>query len=210
MDPFHPLVKTYIEDLGTDLSKRCRSMNPRTPAFSVIENKLVLRPQQSKVDISRDSIKLEEIDRDDGDFGITYTAAENPFKGTNSIRESKEISGDKDFFRLYYDTNGTQMSDLYARIASKIDILAQQTKIAKDFADQGIPLNVLIIGFDSTSRANFERKMGGVISFLKTRMTTYFMKGMSIVGDGTTPALTAMLTGKYVTEVPEGRRSFGG
>ena len=208
LDPFHPVVSRLIRDVGTDLRKRCRSIYPRTPAFNVVDNKLVLRPGLVESKISQNSVKLKEIYRD-GDFGIFYTKAKKPFLGEKSIRKSEEI-GEQDFFRLYYDIDGETVSDLYARIAPKVDILEKQTKTAKGFTNQGISLNVLIIGLDSVSRANFQRKMGGVISFLKTRMNTYFMEGMSIVGDATTPALIAMLTGKDEAKLPDGRTDFGG
>ena len=208
LDPFHPVVSPLIRDVGTDLRKRCRSIYPRTPAFNVVDNKLVLRPGLVESKISQNSVKLKEIYRD-GDFGIFYTKAKKPFLGEKSIRKSEEI-GEQDFFRLYYDIDGETVSDLYARIAPKVDILEKQTKTAKGFTNQGISLNVLIIGLDSVSRANFQRKMGGVISFLKTRMNTYFMEGMSIVGDATTPALIAMLTGKDEAKLPDGRTDFGG
>ena len=208
LDPFHPVVSPLIRDVGTDLRKRCRSIYPRTPAFNVVDNKLVLRPGLVESKISQNSVKLKEIYRD-GDFGIFYTKAKKPFLGEKSIRKSEEI-GEQDFFRLYYDIDGETVSDLYARIAPKVDILEKQTKTAKGFTKNGISLNVLIIGLDSVSRANFQRKMGGVISFLKTRMNTYFMEGMSIVGDATTPALIAMLTGKDEAKLPDGRTDFGG
>lgn len=41
----------------------------------------------------------------------------------------------------------------------------------------------------------FQRAFPGAYEFLKTELNSVFMKGYSIVGDGTTPALTAILTG---------------
>ena len=71
-------------------------------------------------------------------------------------------------------------------------------------------MNILLLGVDSTSRANVERKLPRVVSFLKNNLMTVFMNGMSIVGDATTPALTAMLTGKKLEDLPEARRSHEG
>lgn len=208
LDPFHPLVSPLIHDVGTDLRTRCRSMYPRTPSFSVVNNKLVLRAGINPTRVSKDSITFREIRRQ-GDSEIIYQKEKKPFRGLKSILRSKDI-GKSDFFRVYYEIDGKKESDLHARIARRDDILEKQTKKMKAFQGKGLPLNVLVIGFDSTSTANFVRKMGRVISFLKTQLHTYFMNGMSIIGDGTTPILTALLTGKRESELPEGRTSYGG
>ncbi|XP_020917032.2 uncharacterized protein LOC110254391 [Exaiptasia diaphana] len=70
----------------------------------------------------------------------------------------------------------------------------------------GIPVNICLIMFDSTSAANFIRQMTKTNEYLKTRPTVY-MKGQTIVGDGTTAQLCAMLTGIAEQNQPEARRS---
>ena len=68
----------------------------------------------------------------------------------------------------------------------------------------GIPLNVLVLGIDSLSDANAIRKLPEVVKFLKENNAMFF-KGHTIVGDGTTAQLTAMLTGKHIEEQYEAR-----
>ena len=68
----------------------------------------------------------------------------------------------------------------------------------------GIPLNVLVLGIDSLSYANTFRKLPKLVDFLKTNNALFFT-GHTIVGDGTTPQLTAMLTGRRVEDQYEAR-----
>ena len=208
LDPFHPHILPLQREVSTDLREICRSMYPYTPVFKVVDNKLVLENNIKEADIVKSSIKLREIKRlNDEDF--KYMKERNPFSGLPNLYQSNDI-GQSDFFRLEYKINERHASDLYARVSPKLNIVERQTKIAKEFQEKGLPLNVLVIGFDSVSRANFVRKLPRVKSFLETELNTYFMKGMSIVGDATTPILTAMFTGKDETSLPEGRTSFGG
>ena len=68
----------------------------------------------------------------------------------------------------------------------------------------GIPLNILVLGIDSLSYGNTIRKLPNVVEFLKQNNALFF-SGHTVVGDGTTPQLTAMLTGKHVEEQYEAR-----
>ena len=61
---------------------------------------------------------------------------------------------------------------------------------------KGLPLNVAVVVFDSTSLAHFRRVFPRVEAYMKSELNSVFFEGHSIVGDGTTPALTAMLTGE--------------
>ena len=207
-DPFHPHVSRLQVNVGTNLRKICRSMYPYTPVFNVINNKLTLKDDVKQDSISMDSIQLQEIIRED-DENFMYHKTRNPFNGLSNIYESNDI-GKSDFFRVKYKIKGREASDLYARVSPRLDVLESQTKLARDFKGKGLPLNVLMIGFDSTSRANFVRKLPRVKAYLETKLTTFIMEGMSIVGDATTPILAAMLTGKDETVLPEGRTSYGG
>lgn len=61
--------------------------------------------------------------------------------------------------------------------------------------ESGLPLSVVIIGIDSLSAAHFRRALPAAYKFMTEEMNSVFLNGYSIVGDGTTPALTALLTG---------------
>ena len=60
----------------------------------------------------------------------------------------------------------------------------------------GLPLSVVIVGFDSVSAAHFQRALPEAYKFMKEEMNSVFLKGYSVVGDGTTPALAALMTGQ--------------
>ena len=70
----------------------------------------------------------------------------------------------------------------------------------------GIPLNILIIGIDSLSHANARRTLSNAYKYLKDELGSILFNGHSIVGDGTTEQLTAMLTGLGELEQYESRR----
>ena len=69
----------------------------------------------------------------------------------------------------------------------------------------GMPINILTIGLDSLSYGNTRRKLAKLYEFLDKDLKALFFKGHTVVGDGTTPQLTAMLTGKQVEEQYESR-----
>ena len=68
--------------------------------------------------------------------------------------------------------------------------------------------DVAILLFDSQSAANFKRLLPKTSDFLHSDERSFVFKGNTIVGDGTTPQVTAMLTGHKITDLPEGRRSM--
>jgi hypothetical protein len=92
---------------------------------------------------------------------------------------------------------------------AKKDFLLQIVTKNRKYVDDplkkpGIPLNILVLGIDSLSYANTIRKLPKVVEFLKENNAQFF-SGHTVVGDGTTPQLTAMLTGKHVEEQYEAR-----
>jgi hypothetical protein len=65
-------------------------------------------------------------------------------------------------------------------------------------APDGLPLNVLIWGFDSISRNTFIRKLPKSYDLLVNGLGGgTVLKGYNIVGDGTPQALIPILTGKF-------------
>ncbi|XP_028410405.1 uncharacterized protein LOC114533029 [Dendronephthya gigantea] len=74
----------------------------------------------------------------------------------------------------------------------------------------GIPLNVMMVGMDSTSHAHFHRKLGAVYEYLRDELHSVIFNGHSIVGDGTTENVVGMLVGRFLDELPEGRKGRPG
>ena len=207
VDPFNPQLSHLIEDVGTGAGAICRKYED-VPYFQLVNNTFRLRAGVDEKDIAKDKIKLREVIRVD-DFEVSYKELEKPFAGKESLRQSNYV-GTGDFIRLDYMAGGKKKSDVHVRVIPKVDVLKKQMEARKQASATAIPTNILIIGVETTSRANVERKLPRVLSFLKQHFNTFFMNGMSIVGDATTPALTAMLTGKKLSNLPEARRSNNG
>ena len=65
------------------------------------------------------------------------------------------------------------------------------------FADiKGMPINVAIQMFDSQSKANFQRQAIKTMKFIEEDEDTIIFQSNSILGDGTTAQISAMLTGR--------------
>ncbi|CAG0921824.1 unnamed protein product [Notodromas monacha] len=73
----------------------------------------------------------------------------------------------------------------------------------------GLPVNVLIWGYDSISRNTFIRKLPKTYDFLIEALGGMVLKGYNIVGDGTARAIIPMMTGKTEIELPDARRRMG-
>ncbi|KAK3751782.1 hypothetical protein QZH41_013246, partial [Actinostola sp. cb2023] len=125
-------------------------------------------------------------------INILHFLAAGPFEGTAQVSD--------DFIRVDITTTYETIAEVHMQTSPKLDVLKRKVRPA------GIPVNIAMIMFDSTSAANFIRKMPKTNAYLKTRPTVY-MKGNTIVGDGTTAQLCAMLTGIPEEEQPEARRS---
>ena len=102
--------------------------------------------------------------------------------------------------------NGEQQTDFHAAISEIRDV-------AKRKETHSAPLNIMILTFDGTSAAHFERLLSKTYTYLKDELDSILFKGYSIVGEATTPAMTAFLTGKSVSEnceFKEARRGIKG
>ncbi len=91
--------------------------------------------------------------------------------------------------------SGEKIIEYHAEALPKTEVLQRKR------SGRGLNMNVLLVGFDSTSSSQMQRALPKVYKFLKDDLNSYIFNGYSIVGDGTTPQLTAMLTGLYVRPV---------
>ena len=66
---------------------------------------------------------------------------------------------------------GWTKSEVHMRVFPKKEVLARQPKPG------GIPLNVALIMFDSTSAANFRRKMPNSMDYLTNTLNSLLMRG---------------------------------
>jgi Protein of unknown function (DUF229) len=76
------------------------------------------------------------------------------------------------------------------------DVAANRSSWSKIKSD-GLPLNVIIWGFDSLSRNMFIRSLPQTYQYMKEKLDVAALEGYNIVGDGTPQALIPILTGSY-------------
>ncbi|XP_037292951.1 uncharacterized protein LOC115449169 isoform X2 [Manduca sexta] len=69
-------------------------------------------------------------------------------------------------------------------------------------------INILIFGFDSTSKNGFIRRMPKSYEFLTKELEGIVLQGYNILGDGTPAALFPILTGKNELELPDVRKKM--
>ncbi|PFX29790.1 uncharacterized protein LOC111324377 [Stylophora pistillata] len=211
LDPWDFSIKHLLKDVGNDPG--CRNGYP-VSAFDVIGNRLVLSGEGDGSSIDFNHVKVHTIHRDQGDDNsVHYENQGNPFKSSTQEYQPSKVINASDFLILDYKLkSGKDITTYLARAVPQQDVIEESKLIREKLNEQGenegLGINVLLLGIDSVSAANFRRKMPKTLNYLKTALKTYFMSGQTVVGDATTPALTALLTGLYETEPPEGRQGY--
>ena len=82
---------------------------------------------------------------------------------------------DHDFIQVDAVTSwGWTMSDVHMHVFPQKEVLERQKKPG------GIPLNIALIMFDSTSAANFKRKMPKSLEYLTDDLNSLLMRGEMI------------------------------
>ena len=91
---------------------------------------------------------------------------------------SKNIKVEHDFIQVDALTSwGQTKSDVHMHVFPKKEVLERQQKPG------GIPLNIALIMFDSTSAANFRRKMPNSLEYLTDDLNSLLMRGEDIFYD---------------------------
>jgi hypothetical protein len=124
---------------------------------------------------------------------------------------------DHDFIEAICTTSGSKIKKMeFCQIVEKPEVLQRSKAALSKYSEPVKLLNVLLIGWDSTSHAQFERRMENTLSFMEEtfeftnwRAThqkkddkdffIYELDGHNAVGDGTTINLSGLLTGMLVT-----------
>ena len=96
--------------------------------------------------------------------------------------------------------NGDQQREFHLDVQPRKEYIERMAE-----TKPGIPLNIMMVGLDSTSHAHFQRKLGSVYKYLKEDLQSVIFNGHSIVGDGTTENVVGMLVGRLLDELPEAR-----
>ena len=110
------------------------------------------------------------------------------------------------------NTRGKIHRSIVTGVAPEFDreVSPGDTQYTVDNMAKQEPLNVLIIGLDSMSRLHWKRMLPHTYNFFTYNLKGVVLEGYNTVGGGTTANLLALLTGKLMQELPEGRRGFPG
>ena len=77
-----------------------------------------------------------------------------------------------DFVRVDVVTTSSDVkSEIHMQVSPKEEVLARTVKPG------GIPLDIALIMFDSTSAANFERKMPNTLEYLTKNLNSVILEG---------------------------------
>ena len=78
-----------------------------------------------------------------------------------------------DFVRVdVVDTTGGEWSDVHMQVSPKEEVIARPVKPG------GIPLDIALIMYDSTSAANFKRKMPKTLEYLAKNLNSILLEGI--------------------------------
>ena len=138
-------------------------------------------------DVKLHSISYKPITRQyhsDWDFNLGEEKALQPDQQPFTINE--------DFIKVHITSDEGDSIEYHAQVVPNPEVLSPNP------SPVGLPLSVVIIGFDSVSFAQFQRAFPTAYRYMKDELQTVFLRGNTILGDGTTPALTALLTGNQV------------
>ena len=184
LDPFDESIRHLIKTYSDDITNVC---GKSSKVFQLVEGKIKIRDFSLLASISERSAKYESVIRPKGeDDKIMY--GEKVFIS----QDDREI--DSDFVKVSYKLkNGTRKVEMFAQIVEKQDVFKRKPKL-----DTRPRPNVVLMGFDSTSNANFKRKLRRSFRYLVEKLDAFVFNGYTIIGDGTTAALTAILTGNLL------------
>ena len=113
-----------------------------------------------------------------------------------------------DFWKVQtHFKDGSTHEHIHACVIEKPEVLNRKQDIKNP---ESAPLDIMMIMFDGTSRAHFERMLPESWRYIQEEAGFSVFKGHSIVGVSTTPNVVAMLTGNTDEElclnVQEARR----
>ncbi len=107
-----------------------------------------------------------------------------------------------DFVKLLYIRNKKTFIEYHASAVPKDETVTQIPTTEKEQQ-----YNIILIILESQSASNVIRKMPETYKYLDNDRDTFMFHGHTIVGDGTTAQICAMLVGQLEEDLPETRRN---
>jgi hypothetical protein len=184
LDPFDRSISHLITNYSDDITDVC---GKASKVFQLVDGRIQIRDFSLLENISEKSAKYETVIRPKGeDHRIMY--------GNMVFISQDDQKINNDFLKVSYKLkNGSRKVEMFAQIVEKQSVLKRKLTNARPRP------NVVLMGFDSTSNANFKRKLGRSFRYLVEKLDAFVFNGYTIIGDGTTPALTAILTGNLLS-----------
>ncbi|XP_066923745.1 uncharacterized protein [Clytia hemisphaerica] len=132
---------------------------------------------------------------------LHYYAGEKLFK-----KLEMEVAITEDIIKFQYIQSNLLYTEYFIypvhRLTKNKHLLEKQTAASQD----DNKLNVMYLMIDSISRASGQRYLNETYKMLEEDPNSVIMKGHTIVGDGTTAQVLAILVGEQERHLPEARR----
>ena len=182
LDPFAHSLRHIIKNFSDD-----NVCGKSSKVFQLVDGRIRIRDFLLFANISEKSAKYETVVRPSRED-------DKIILGHKILVSQSDQKIPSDFVKVSYKLrNGSRRVELFAQIVEKQEVLKRKSKNTKQRP------NVILMGFDSTSNANFKRKLGRSFRYLVDKLDGFIFNGYTIIGDGTTPALTAILTGNLLS-----------
>ena len=224
---------TAIEEIRQRLSDSAPKLNPNSQKFisgqACVHPQLELwHPALKKYFQDPPPLQCAEEENwvyvDNGTFRISPNAIKN--HGEIECSYMPRLRGNDDFSVVNGKTitgirDGTPLSSdfflvlctaadkkIYKNIHSSIafDANLQSRSAQTPMPKHAMGLDVMMFGFDSTSRMTWMRNLPKTHDYFTKSLGGLVLEGYNIVGDGTPQALLPILTGHSEPELPEARR----
>lgn len=91
---------------------------------------------------------------------------------------------------------------VYVQIVPKINPQLKNTDQTNSKESQCLPLNIILLSYDSLSRVSWFKRLPKSTNFLINQMKFDILYGQSILGDGTPACMIPLLTGSTESELP--------
>ncbi|XP_028400977.1 uncharacterized protein LOC114524062 [Dendronephthya gigantea] len=185
IDPFDPTVMKMIENVPPLVCKGKKNLT------SYQNGILRITPGKNVKKVNYQILKRKSNTGQGYDVSRTGTLTPS----------DPEAQLNEDMVYLEVQTvDGDEQREFHLDVQSRKEYVERVAK-----TKPGIPLNVMMVGLDSTSHAHFQRKLGPVYKYLKDDLKSVVFNGHSIVGDGTTENVVGMITGRLLDELQEAR-----
>ncbi|CAK9294172.1 unnamed protein product [Gordionus sp. m RMFG-2023] len=140
-------------------------------------------------------------------YDITVDVNSTHFKKPDDVNQNFDI-----FIRVRCFDNGKSViyRNVHTVVRESVSHYIKSQPSHKNGKEVSMPkFNVLLMGIESTSNKNFERSLLKTYEYLKRgRKNVFTFNGYAKIGENTFPNLNALLTGKYIWEIPNHENTY--